>query len=312
MKGLVLARKYYQETVYPAFRNAFPEEIGNMAFGLCGPGSECYGYDDEISRDHDWGPRVCIWIPEDLFRQRGEEMEQLYRDLPESCCGYGTPKRIDHGVKRDGVISIPRFFFQFLGVPGPPNTVKEWVSLNEEHLSICTNGEVFDDFHGDFTSFRKALQDYYPRDVWLKKIVTRCFMFSQYGQYNLKRSLQRGEKLLSYYNCSMSIREAAALYLLLKKTYRPYDKWLFRMVRESGPEGADLFDRFIGIMETNENDGVLGLVEDTAAILISVLEGELSCTVPLVRNTNFLQDYAFQIQGCIEDKALRNDIRFQN
>lgn len=206
MKGLMLASRYYRETVHPAFMYAFPEEIGNMAFGLCGPGSECYRYDDEISRDHDWGPRVCVWIHEALFRKRGTEMERLYRELPQSCCGYGPPERIDRDVRRDGVISVPRFFLQFLGVERPPNTVKEWLTLKEEHLSICTNGE--------FTAFRRSLQDYYPRDdVWLKKIVTRCFMFFKYGQYNLIRSLQRGEKLLTYYNCSMCIREAASLYL---------------------------------------------------------------------------------------------------
>ncbi|MGC9312807.1 MAG: DUF4037 domain-containing protein [Sediminispirochaetaceae bacterium] len=312
MKGLMLARRYYRETIHPAFMNAFPEEIGDMAFGLCGPGSECYRYDDDISRDHDWGPRVCVWIPEVLFRQRGEEMERLYRDLPQSCCGYGPPKRSDQDVRRDGVISIPRFFLQFLGVERPPNTVKEWLCLDEEHLSICTNGDIFDDFHGEFTSFRRTLQDYYPRDVWLKKIVTRCFMFSQYGQYNLLRSLQRGDKLLTYYNCSMCIREAASLYLLLKRIYRPYDKWLFRMVRESGPEGAALCDRCREIMESHADEAVLALVEKTAAGLIALLIEELSGTAPIAGNTNFLQDYAFQIQACIEDEVLRADIHFQD
>ncbi len=312
MKGLELARQYYQNTIYPAFVNAFPEEIGNMAFGLCGPGSECYGYDDEISRDHDWGPRICVWIPEELFQRRGDEMDRLYREQPGSCCGYGPPQRVDRGVRRDGVISIPRFYLQFLGIVKPPMSVKEWMSLNEEHLSICTNGEVFDDFHGGFTSFRTALQEYYPRDVWLKKIVTRCFMFSQYGQYNLKRSLQRSEKVLTYYNCSMCIREAASLYLLLKKTYRPYDKWIFRMLRESGAEGAALSDMFLELVRTNIHEDVMMTVEKLASALIRVLAEVLAPAIPIIRTSNFLQEYACQIQEYIEDDVLRRDMHYQD
>ncbi len=109
MKGLVLAEKYCKETVAPAFKAKFPGLYDQMAFGLAGPGSECYGYDDEISRDHDWGPKVCIWIPEGLFQERGEELQGLYDSLPGECCGFNGINRWDTALRRDGVISIKRF-----------------------------------------------------------------------------------------------------------------------------------------------------------------------------------------------------------
>ena len=65
MKGLELCEKFYNE--YGAFmlRNEFPELEGIIAVGLCGSGSECFGYDDELSKDHDFEPGFCIFIPDE-------------------------------------------------------------------------------------------------------------------------------------------------------------------------------------------------------------------------------------------------------
>ena len=51
MKGLDLAESYFRELGRPMIHERFPEYEDRIAAGFVGPGSECYGFDDEVSRD---------------------------------------------------------------------------------------------------------------------------------------------------------------------------------------------------------------------------------------------------------------------
>ena len=77
-KGLELSRKYFLETAEPKLKDAFPELYPRLAAGLCGNGSECFGYDDEVSRDHDWGPAFCIWLEANDFDAVGGLLQDRY------------------------------------------------------------------------------------------------------------------------------------------------------------------------------------------------------------------------------------------
>jgi len=65
MKGLELAERFYFECGAPMLREKFPEIEKYIAAGLCGSGSECFGYDDELSADHDFEPGFCLFIPDE-------------------------------------------------------------------------------------------------------------------------------------------------------------------------------------------------------------------------------------------------------
>ena len=73
MKGLEIAKAFYKEYGEPMLRDRFPSLIPYLAVGLMGRGSECFGFDDEVSRDHDFEPGFCIFLPgEDVVDRRTE------------------------------------------------------------------------------------------------------------------------------------------------------------------------------------------------------------------------------------------------
>lgn len=74
MKGLELSRAYYEEYGKPMIDTQLAQYKPYLAAGLVGEGSECLGFDDELSTDHDFGPAFCLWVPEELYAKAGTEM----------------------------------------------------------------------------------------------------------------------------------------------------------------------------------------------------------------------------------------------
>ena len=71
MKGLELARRYWEEVGRPAFEKGCPKVLEKASVGLAGEGSECFGFDDEYSQDHDWGPGFCVWLSDEDYKEFG-------------------------------------------------------------------------------------------------------------------------------------------------------------------------------------------------------------------------------------------------
>ena len=230
MKGMELARSYYRE-YGDQIRQRFPQYTNRMAFGLVGEGSECYGYDDEISRDHDFGPGFCIWITRDTARAIGSELEQAYLALPGSFQGF-TRMETPEAAGRLGVHAIDRFYMRYTNCEDVPRTNLEWMRIPERFLSIATNGEVFDDPEGEFSRIRAQLQAFYPQDVLRKKLAARAAVMSQSGQYNFPRCMNRGDINAAYLSIAEFVKSAAGMLYLLERKYMPFYKWAFRGMQD--------------------------------------------------------------------------------
>ena len=104
--------------------------------------------------------------------------------------------------------------------------------MPEQFLAVSTNGAVFSDRLGAFTAFREALLGFYPEDVRLKKIAARCMGMAQAGQYNLLRSLKRGETATAMLAAARFSEQAISMTFLLNKRYMPFYKWAHRGVEQ--------------------------------------------------------------------------------
>ena len=171
MKGLELAKQYYEAYGKEMLQEQFPQVMPFLAIGLAGSGSECYGYDDELSQDHDFEPGFCIFIPdENVVDSKTEfQLERAYMKLPREFMGIKRNNVAAVGGNRHGVIRIGDFFTAKTGRHSGELTLGDWLSIPEYSLLEAVNGAVFADNYGEFTKIREKLR-YYPKDVWLKKL----------------------------------------------------------------------------------------------------------------------------------------------
>lgn len=306
MKGLDISRAYFEQYGMPMLEEKFPDLIPQLAAGLIGEGSECSGYDDQVSRDHDFEPGFCLFLPgEDrVDRRTAFLLERAYAALPREFMGLRRSLMQPVGGARRGVIRIPDFLMAKTGTPDGRLTPEQWIALPEQSLLECVNGEVFFDNSGEITAARERLS-FYPEDVRRKKLAGALLIMAQAGQYNFSRCLDHGETAAAQTAVFEFVNAAMSAVFLLNKKYKPYYKWSFRALRAL-PElsfEAELFE----LLLTTDNDGErreekYGIIEGIAADLINALrEKGLSEAV-----CGDLEKHAYSVNDGIEDPTLRN------
>lgn len=210
----------------------FPEIAEKAAAGLVGYGSECLGFDDEISRDHDYGPSFCIWLPREIYGEYGRKMQAAYEALPKEFMGFAGRVEEEQGKGRVGVLCLENFYMEILGQDCVPEREEEWFAIPESALCTAVSGKVFEDNFGLFTKMREALSAYYPEEVWRKKLAESLAKAAQAGQYNYARAMKRGERIAAEICLTEFAKEAMQIVYLLNKKYAPFYKWMHRGLRE--------------------------------------------------------------------------------
>ncbi|MDF7664433.1 DUF4037 domain-containing protein [Bifidobacterium sp. ESL0763] len=240
IKGLKLARAYWQTYGKPLIAEKYPDYQGRIAAGLVGHGSECYGFDDEFSHDHDFGPGFCLWLDDEDYEAIGDKLQADYEALPQEFMGFGPREqtaRAQGGSRRVGVFRIGDFFESITGYRQAPPAEKphEWLLLDEPTLAAATNGEVFADPLGLFSKTRQGFKAM-PDDVRLSLLSRRLGMVAQAGQYNLPRMLKRGDGAAAWLSIHEFASNVISLVFLLNEPmragYMPYYKWQFKALRK--------------------------------------------------------------------------------
>ena len=270
---LTIAEQYYRELGRPMLEERFPDLLPRIAAGLAGEGSECFGFDDGISRDHDYGPGFCLWLPDKDYEAYGAALQAAYDALPKAF--MGLPPRQDSrlAAKRVGVFSVTGWFSAFIGTEQPPASERRWLALREERLATAVNGAVFEDGQGAFTALRNAIK-YYPEPVRRHRLVSAASGMGQSGQYNYPRSLQRGDAAAAALARNEFVREALHMLYLMNRRYMPYYKWAFR-----GLAGAPCLNDALPLIEElalapAQAKTCLPLIEEISARVIGALRQE--------------------------------------
>ncbi len=243
MRGRELSRLFYEEIVGPILSDHFGN--GRHTACLIGAGSEVLGYDNEESMDHEWGPRLQVFLSDNDWTHRRDEIEErLQFELPRTFRGFSTsfsePDEegvrirvdIDDGPVRHEVriSTLKQFFMTYLGTdPFRETSLVEWLTFSEQFLLSITRAAVYHDDLG-----LGELQDkfrYYPRDVSLYLLASQWRRLDQMEPL-MGRSGNLGDELGSKLIAHQIVLDLVRLCFLMEKRYAPYAKWLGTAFRE--------------------------------------------------------------------------------
>ena len=232
MKGIDISRGYYEEFGKPMLEEEFREILPYIAVGFVGSGSERYGFDDDISRDHDFEPGFCIFLPSEeiVDRKTAFQLERAYAKLPKEYQGLRRQQVGPVGGMRNGVIRTAEFFQKAVGAEDGNLTIRQWLEIPDYALAEAVNGEVFYDGYGEFSEIRERLMEY-PEDIMLKRLAGNLLIMAQSGQYNFMRCLSHGEPEAAQFACNEFVNATLKATFLLQGRYLPYYKWSFRALK---------------------------------------------------------------------------------
>ncbi|WP_330266039.1 DUF4037 domain-containing protein [Streptomyces griseorubiginosus] len=251
LPGLELARRFYTEAVRPLLADAAPGIPYSAA--RIGPGSEVLGYDTPRSADHEWGPRLQLFLhPEDAPQHAARIREALAERLPKTFHGWptnfaptGEPRDIRVMRTTDGpvhhrveITDIPTWFQATLGFdPTPGITPTDWLTTPTQNLAEVTAGAVFHDGLKTLVPLRKALT-WYPHDTWLRVLATHWQAIADEEAF-VGRCGEVGDELGSAVVTASLTGTLMRLCLLMNRRYPPYAKWLGTAFTHT-PEGSHL------------------------------------------------------------------------
>ncbi|MFJ8912724.1 DUF4037 domain-containing protein [Amycolatopsis sp. NPDC102389] len=304
VSGVELSGRLYDEAVRPLLSQHFPGLTHTAA--LIGPGSEVLGFDTARSTDHDWGPRLQLFLrPDDLAEYGARISDILAERLPASIAGYSTNLvpigdhgtrhmrpargRIQHGVV---VTDLGAWLTGHLGFdPQNEITTLDWLATSAQALAELTAGKVFHDGLAQLHPVRRELA-WYPDDVWRYMLACQWQRISQEEPF-VGRCGDVGDELGSAIITARLARDLIRLCLLLNRVYPPYGKWLGRAFDRlpCAQRVAPLLAAAVAATDWHEREYHLATAYETVA----VLHNETGLTEPVDTRTRSFHNRPYEV-----------------
>ncbi len=289
--GLKLSARFYAEAVRPMLDSAFPGLP--HAAALMGRGSEVLGFDDPMSTDHDWKPRIQLFLRDEDLDQYAEALRE---QIPSSFADRSTEVTVH---------TVLSYFTKHLGVdPAADLEAQDWLTFSEQSLRMITAGAVWHDAIG-LEAARERFT-YYPQDVWLYLQLAGWWRI--HPEVNLVgRAGQAGDELGSALIASRLVRDLMHLCFLQARVYAPYAKW-FGTAFSRLPGAAELTPVLSAVVRASSwrgrEDALL-----TAYELVAARHNALELTPPVATKVLQMWDRPFKVLWGPFPEALAEQIR---
>ena len=307
MNGLELVRAYWEAFGREMLEHEFPELMDLTAVGLCGSGSEVAGWDDAVSRDHDFEPGFCLFLPDEdqVSRAAAFRLERAYAKLPKEFLGFRRAALSPVGGNRHGVIRLRDFLLEKTGTPDGILSPREWLTVPEQNLLEVTRGGIWLDKSGIFTGIRSRLARF-PEDIRLRKLSGELLLMNQSGQYNFRRCLDHGETGAAMLTVHEFVQSAVHALHLLDGAYLPYYKWAFRSLRELGERRSVQARRLESLLFGAADADAMEDREFAMADICQEVAEELGDAGLTDASCCDMEQHAYSVADRIRDPEIRN------
>lgn len=303
LKGMKLSNDYYEMFGRKAFHKAAKEyniELSDITFAKVGEGSECFGLDDCLSRDHDFGPGFCVFVTRKQYKEYGSLLEKVYNGLPEHFRGFSKPKRVE-GALRNGIIVTEDFFGRILSLSESEteylmehHTLEDtvWLRMEDWQLKTIVNGRIFDGENTVFGEVYQNLKKGYPEAIRKRKMAQALGSICQSGQYNYQRLMIRQDIYGADFMLYRFSENVIRFLYLINREYAPHDKWLFKeaerlkkgqdilsllkelMMKKTDMDSYKQQDMVEWIGKTNKEDVILNMIHQITKLITELLKAE--------------------------------------
>jgi hypothetical protein len=302
--GLALNAHFYEEAVAPILADAYPHLPYSAA--LIGYGSDVLGYDTSRSTDHEWGPRLWLFL-HDEDATKAEAIKALLSErLPPTVRGFSTHFGPPHGgdvrsmtpaeggpiAHKIEVYPLRPVLADWLGVdPFGELTAVDWLLMPQQKLLEVTAGRVYHDGLGVLEPVRAKL-GWYPHDVWLYRIAAQWGRISEQEAF-VGRAGEVGDEIGSAMVAAALVRDLMGLCFLCERRYAPYSKWFGTAFAKlaCAPRLLPLLQRTLQAVSWREREAHLA----PAYEIVAGLHNELGLTAPIDPRTRPYHERPFQV-----------------